>query len=68
MQVKVLQVVETKTPGRYLLKLSCGHDRFVRRPAKPTRKRSLCGMCAAAAGPRAAAIEIDRREREGLHG
>lgn len=64
MLVDVKQVIET-IPGRYRLKLSCGHDKYVSRPRRPTRKVIACGICAFEAGAKAAAIEIERRDREG---
>lgn len=58
----IVQVTETGTQGRYQLRLSCGHDKFLSRQKKPTRKTITCGVCATKAGPRAAALEIERRE------
>lgn len=66
MQVRVVKVTETATVGRYQLKLSCGHEKYVTRPRRPVRKVTACGICALDAGPRAGALEIERREREGL--
>lgn len=67
MRVDVRKVIETK-PGRYELQLSCGHVKYVSRPKRPTRKTIACGVCAASAGPRAAAIEIERREQVARNG
>lgn len=65
MQVDIKKATKTAIPGRYQLKLSCGHNKIVARLKSPTRKTIVCGVCAAAAGAQAATLEIERRERQG---
>lgn len=66
MQVNVKSVSAAGT-NRYLLKLSCGHQKIVRRLQQPTRKTCMCGECQLEANDRTHEIErlaiaICRRE------